>query len=710
MGKGTRNRQRNQQAAAEDRYNHPEKYQKKGNKKARKGGLPAWATILSFVLIAVILLGSVSLILIYENGVVLRTKKALESDHYKITGTMMQYYYYYQYQQTYTQYYEMALSYLGSADYISYFGWTLKSNFAHDDELNNACKLGTALKDDKGKDMKDKNGNTLYDSVAINLRGGTIYTWWDYFMDAAIKQAEDVLIFCEAAYLKGYKTVESLNPEAKKDINEAIKSIKKAASDAGYSMSGYLTQLYGNGVTETDVRKALELSTIASEYKALVNKQIAEKITADDVNKGYADNKYSYHYADALSIAINLNYDEILEKYVDALGEDYKDAEYNEAVKKADREYSVRLAHLKEIAPKFAEAKENEALYRDLVSEIYAYMYAFSTHSEKTDGELVVETVVKDALAFLKTMTDETKVEEKDPLANRVASQVRDELDLLMFEDMKYENDALGHWAFKAVGQKAGNVLVTVTDIDGKETVFAYPELEYVDLEKDEDEKDEDEKDDDTTAEDDKKEEEDDKKEDDKDSGKVKSEYEGQKYEFCAYYMVKPGARDEYKSLELGFIMIPVEKHDHKEGEEVDHDHIDAEKVSKEYLEELLKKENLTPDDFKQFAEDKGVAQYNVIEEYLKGDLGYDEIDEWVFAEGSRVGKGDVVEIYGENTTGDPLYYVIVYGFSEGNEAWYTAVKKDLVSEEYNSWIATETTEGGKKITTNKSLLKDIAN
>ena len=120
MGKGNRNRQRNQQTAAEDRYNHPEKYQKKGKKNAKqKGGMPAWGNVLAMVLVAVILLGSISLTVIYKNGVVLRAQTALKSDHYKITGTMMQYYYYYQYQQTYSYYYQMAESYLGSAEYIS---------------------------------------------------------------------------------------------------------------------------------------------------------------------------------------------------------------------------------------------------------------------------------------------------------------------------------------------------------------------------------------------------------------------------------------------------------------------------------------------------------------------------------------------------------------------------------------------------------------
>lgn len=708
MGKGNRNRQRTQQEAVEDRYNHPEKYQKKGknaSKSKSKSAMPAWANVLAVVLVAVILLGSISLIVVYEKGVILRSKNALKSEHYEITGTMMQYYYYYQYQQTYTQYYEMAVSYLGSADYISYFGWNLKSNFAHDDELNNACKLGTTLKDKDGKEMKDENGNVLYDSVAINLRGGTVYTWWDYFMDSAIKQAKEVLVFCEAAYEDGYTSLNSLNPDAKKDVDDVISELKKTASDAGYSTSGYLTQLYGNGVTVKDVRKALELASIASEYSKLIEEKIENAITSEDVDKKYNDDKYVYHYADALSIAIDLKYDDILEGYVDKLGDDYKDDEYNEAVKKADREYSIRLAHLKEIAPKFAEAKGNEELYRDLVAEIFSYMYYFDAYVEKTDKDLAIEDVVADAIEFLKTMTDETTVKDSDPIEKRIASFVYEEMDLLPFEHMTYDNDALGNWAFKAIDQKVGNVLVVITELDGTEKVYAYPELEYVDVEEDKEESEDDDHDHEDSESEDK---DSDDKDDDKDSNKVESEYAGEEYSFSAYYMQKPGARDEYKTLDIGYILTQVENHNHKEGEEVDHDHVDAEAVSKEYLEELLAKDKLTPEIFKQYAKDKKLTSYDVLEDYLRGDFGYDEFDEWVFAEDSRVGTGDVIAIYGDNTT-EPAYYVVAYCFAEGEEAWYTAVKDDILSENYKKWESERTETIGKKITMNNSLISGIA-
>ncbi len=703
MGKGNRNRQRNQQAAAEDRYNHPEKYQKKGNKNAKKkGAIPAWANVLAIVLVAVILVGSISLIAIYKNGVILRTRTALKSDHYKISGTMMQYFYYYQYQQTYSNYYQMAVSYLGSADYISYFGWNLNANYAHDDELNNACKLGTVLKDENGKDVKDEDGNTVYDSVAINLRGGTIYTWWDYFMDLAIKQAQEVLVFCEAAYAAGYTSLNSLNPDAKDDINAVIKDLKKAASDAGYSTSGYLSQLYGNGVTMNDVRKALELSSIASEYTLLVEEKFGEQTTSDQINAEYEKNKYNYHHADALSIAIELFYDEILEKYVEKLGEEYEDSEYNEAVAKADKEYTIRLEHLKEIAPKFAEAKENEKLYRDLVAEIYSYMYYFDAYVEETDKDLAIKDVVEDAVEFLKTMTDETKIEDEDPIHERIASFVYEDMDLLPYEDMSYESGALGDWAFKAIDQKAGNVLVIITELDGTEKVYAYPELKYVDVEEDDDhDHDEEEEDDSSSDSSD--------KEDDKDSDKVTSEHAGEEYTFRAYYMQKPGARDEYKTLDIGFILTTVENHDHKEGEKVDHEHVDAEAVSNEYLKDLLAKSELTPEIFEQYAKDKGAQSYDVLEEYMKGEFGYDEFDEWVFAEGSRVNTGAVIPIYGENTT-DPAYYVVAYCFAEGEEAWYTAVKEDLVHERYSAWETERTETFEKRITLNDSLITGIAN
>ncbi|MBO5270992.1 MAG: hypothetical protein J6B77_09415 [Clostridia bacterium] len=709
MGKGNRNRKMSQQREAEDRYNHPERYQKKG--KRANGGIrsksgsqfPAWAGILAFVLVAVIVAGSISLAVINDKGVVLRAKTAMESEHYEVTGTMMKYFYYVQYQQTYSTYYNYAVNYLGNADYISYFGWTLNANFDHMDEYNNKCTLGEVKKDEDGKELKDEKGNKIYDSRAMELRGGSVHTWWDYFMDMALDQAEEILVFCEAAYAAGYTTLDSLNPDAKDEIEDVIDSLRDTARTAGYSLASYISQLYGKGVTVKDVRRGLELSYIASEYAELKGEEIGDKISEDEVNTRYEDNALDYQFADVLMFDYSVDFDDILESWVVDLDEEYTSEEYAEVLKKAENEYVVRLEHMKGISSKFADAANNEELFRDLAMEIFAYDYYFQCYIESSDKDIPIETAIADAMKLVKESDKKIESTSKDPLAKRIASFVYDAMETLTYDNMKYQKGDAGDWAFKAVGQKNGNVLLLITDTEGNESVVMYPETLEIPKDEDEEDKKEDEESTDKKEEEDKKEE-DDKKEDDK-KEEEKSEYAGQFYDLTGYYMVEPAERDEYHALELGVILIPVTNHNHKEGEEVDHEHVDPKFQAEDYLAQFKKAGDLTMDGFEKFVFDQQISDYYLYENYLRGDF-YEEIDEWALGDTDRVGTGDVVAVYAENS--EPSYYAMVYCFGEGDLAWYAAVKNDIQEERYEKWSDEISETYGKSIATTISTLKKI--
>lgn len=686
MGKGNRNRRMNLQKEAEDRYNHPEKYQKKGkNAKNTRGKntaqIPTWASVLAFTLVAVIIVGALSLTFINGSGVILRAKTALSTEHFEVNGTMMKYFYYAQYQNTYSTYYNYAVNYLGNADYISYFGWTLNENFDHADEKNNTCKLGTVKKDEDGKEMKDANGNKIYDSKAMELRGGSVFTWWDYFMDLALGEVQDILIFCEAAYAEGYTTLESLNPDAKSEIDDMIKTLRSNASSSGFSLGGYLGQLYGSGVTEKDVRKAMELTYIAAEYAELKEGEFEDAITDEDVNKQYEENELDYLFADALTFEYSVDFDHILEGYIQDLDEEYTTEEYNEQVKKAELEYTTRLAHIREMAPKFAETKGNEELFRNLILEIHAYQYFFQTLNDKDNDPDVKETVAE-AMKLVKEAKEPIKADSKDTIAKRVASFVYDEIEYLLYEDMPYKDSVSGNWVFKAIGQEAGNVLVQIVETDGTETVFMYPELEIPADEEEDSEDEEGDHDHEEDTSDDTTDDTTDDKEDEKDDGKLKSEYAGEVYEHNAFYVIETAERDDYKALDFGFIIL--EDHKHSEDEELDDDHIEAEFQAEDYLTQFLASGNLTKEGFEKFVKDNEVANYNTLENCVKGEFGYEEMDEWLFGETNRVGTGDVVEIYGENV--EPLYYVMVYVFGEGDAAWFVSAKGDILDERYEAW------------------------
>ncbi len=268
MGKGNRQKLIKAQAKSDSNVFTKSKKVKKEN--------PAWVSTLVVILVVALLVSCIVLTIISEGGYMLRWTKVVYSDNYTITGTMMSYYFYSSYNSFLNQY----------GSYASYFG------------LDTSASL-------KGQ----KYGET---------------TWFDYFMDNAINQAEKLCVYCEEAKVRGIK----LDDEDYKDIDKAIDNLKSAANKNNYSVNGYVAALYGTGVNISDVRKALEISQLASKCSEIVQDELENAITADRVNTYYDENKTDFWTAELMSYAFKVSstgsdasYDYEAEKAkIDALG------------------------------------------------------------------------------------------------------------------------------------------------------------------------------------------------------------------------------------------------------------------------------------------------------------------------------------------------------------------------------------------------------
>ena len=127
-------------------------------------------------------------------------------------------------------------------------------------------------------------------------------TWYDYFMDSTIESVEMYMVY---AY-NGKSIPEcALTDEDYAQIDETIAELKKSLKDNGTT----LAEMYGRGVTESDVRACYELIQRAvkfGEYKQDVIKAELEKDPAP-VNAYPADNKASFYSAKYLSYTINVS-------------------------------------------------------------------------------------------------------------------------------------------------------------------------------------------------------------------------------------------------------------------------------------------------------------------------------------------------------------------------------------------------------------------
>ena len=123
-------------------------------------------------------------------------------------------------------------------------------------------------------------------------------TWFDYFMSKAKSQVETLVILAEAAQKAGV----ALDDADKADIDETFTDLKAAAEKEKKSYEKYLASLYGNGVGEEDIRKCLELSSLATKYY----QELMDGFTYSDekLEAYFTENKNAYLYLDYKSYTL----------------------------------------------------------------------------------------------------------------------------------------------------------------------------------------------------------------------------------------------------------------------------------------------------------------------------------------------------------------------------------------------------------------------
>ena len=120
-------------------------------------------------------------------------------------------------------------------------------------------------------------------------------TWFDYFLSTAKNQVEDILLSAEKAKEAGREvSEENLN-----NIDTSINSMKDYAKQNNISFDAYLSEVFATGVNEQDIRRAMELSYLASEYYTDFNDNLT--YTDEQLKEYFDSNKHEFIKADYLS-------------------------------------------------------------------------------------------------------------------------------------------------------------------------------------------------------------------------------------------------------------------------------------------------------------------------------------------------------------------------------------------------------------------------
>ena len=112
----------------------------------------------------------------------------------------------------------------------------------------------------------------------------------------AYEYAEQYLTYCEGA--KAAKLYDTYKSEVAADIDTYIESLKDVAKANDISFNSYLKNYMGNGVSEKDVRSALEYSYIGAKYAEKLTDDFSASVTDEDEKKYRDEHKEDFYTTD----------------------------------------------------------------------------------------------------------------------------------------------------------------------------------------------------------------------------------------------------------------------------------------------------------------------------------------------------------------------------------------------------------------------------
>ena len=244
MGKGQRSR--------EARAGKREELKKAAAKKKLHQKIKKIIGISVAGVVAVGLIGVVAYNTIASTGYFLRNTVAMKSDNFQVDNAMMTYF-------VKDQYFAFADQY---GDSLSYFGLDSSKSLA---------------------------------SQACGIQEGT---WLDYFLSQTKETVKNDLLFAEKAKAEGME----LDENDKKTIDETIASFKTAAETNKVTIKQFYSQVFGKGIKENDIRRALEFTALANKYNSKY--QLSLKYTDEQYQTHFKENESSYIKADYVYVNV----------------------------------------------------------------------------------------------------------------------------------------------------------------------------------------------------------------------------------------------------------------------------------------------------------------------------------------------------------------------------------------------------------------------
>lgn len=276
MGKGNRSRiERAMTSSANENKNV------KANKKNKVSGAGIFVSITAILVVITLLIGAIGVL--NDAGWFARSQTVVETENYRVNGTMMNYFFMTQFNSYYQYYYQLYSAYQSTGLYDSVYDL-----------------MGI----DPDKSLKDQDMKVA--------EGADPITVFDYYMNLTEEYVTNMLTYCEFATKEGITLTEEDYEEIEHSIEhmeenyESQKSLYEQFGMAYYNtFSAYLSATYGTGVKVKDIRACMELSTLASKFAEKLNDETEAEILSDETREAIEqyvkDNPANFLMADYYS-------------------------------------------------------------------------------------------------------------------------------------------------------------------------------------------------------------------------------------------------------------------------------------------------------------------------------------------------------------------------------------------------------------------------
>lgn len=251
--------------------------------------------VLAATIVSIVILLGLVVSLLAGSGFFIRIQKGASSDNFTVNASMMSYYTNSVYQNWYEEWYNENYYYilLGYEQYL------------------------------------DFNPNVALDKQTHTATGKTYY---EYFVDLTIDTVTTYLKYCEVAKAdttEGY-SFKDLEKAANDYAKESLATISEAAKKQKVDTETYIRNYFGEHVNSDDLKKALVIEHIASDYYKIMYERIEDGITNEREDTFFKDNLESFVSAEYIFFTLSSTKTVEFPK-----AEDYVGGETSAAYKKA---------------------------------------------------------------------------------------------------------------------------------------------------------------------------------------------------------------------------------------------------------------------------------------------------------------------------------------------------------------------------------------